>query len=142
VFEILTVNAAMRRVLLDGGGEAAIMQAAKEAGLRTLRADGITRALRGLTTFEEVLRVTHADTESMLRCGHCERRVAADMVACPWCAHDLDTGRCQSCHKALQPEWRVCPYCRETTMAGRRAATPEEYVPRRAHSGDHPGSGD
>jgi type IV pilus assembly protein PilB len=136
VFEILTVNAAMRRVLLDGGGEAAIMQAAKEAGLRTLRADGITRALRGLTTFEEVLRVTHADTESMLRCGHCERRVAADMVACPWCAHDLDTGRCQSCHKALQPEWRVCPYCRETTMAGRRAATPEEYVPRRAQSAE------
>jgi type IV pilus assembly protein PilB len=138
VFEILTVNAAMRRVLLEGGGEAAIMQAAKEAGLRTLRADGIVRAMRGLTTFEEVLRVTHADTESMLRCGHCERRVAADMVACPWCAHDLDTGRCQNCHKALQPEWHVCPYCRETTHFGRRpeAETGETYVPRRAQSGD------
>jgi RNA polymerase subunit RPABC4/transcription elongation factor Spt4 len=79
----------------------------------------------------------------MLRCGNCERRVAADMVACPWCAHDLDTGRCQSCHKALQREWHVCPYCRERTLHGRRAAeTGEprigtgEYVPRRAHQED------
>jgi type IV pilus assembly protein PilB len=136
VFEILTVNAVMRRVLLEGGGEAAITQAAKEAGLRTLRMDGITRAMRGLTTFEEVLRVTHADTESMLRCGHCERRVSVDMVACPWCAHDLDTGRCHNCHKALQPEWHVCPYCRETTQFGKRATGGGEYVPRRADPDD------
>ncbi|MCW2610701.1 MAG: type secretion system protein [Cryptosporangiaceae bacterium] len=136
VFEILTVNADMRRVLLDGGGEIAISQAAKEGGLRTLRADGITRAMRGLTTFEEILRVTHADSESMLRCGNCERRVAADMVACPWCAHDLDTGTCHGCHKALRPEWHICPYCRETTPAGDRATVTGEYVPRRAHRGD------
>jgi RNA polymerase subunit RPABC4/transcription elongation factor Spt4 len=129
VFEILTVDTAMRRVLLEAGGEVAISQAAKEAGLRTLRADGIVRAMRGLTTFEEVLRVTHADTDSILRCGHCERRVAADMVVCPWCTHDLDTGRCQNCQKPVQPEWHVCPYCRETTPAGRRPAG--EYVPRR-----------
>jgi hypothetical protein len=127
------VDAKMRRVLLEGATEVAISQAAKEAGLRTLRADGIARAMRGLTTFEEVLRVTHADTDSILRCGHCERRVAADMLVCPWCAHELDTGRCKACQKPLQPEWHVCPYCREPTRIGRRAAG--EYVPRRAQPG-------
>jgi type IV pilus assembly protein PilB len=115
VFEILPVDATMRRVLLEGASEAAVSQAAREAGMRTLRADGIARAMRGVTTFEEVLRVTHADTDSILRCDHCERRVSADMVVCPWCAHDLDTGRCRSCQKPLQPEWQVCPYCREPT---------------------------
>jgi type IV pilus assembly protein PilB len=115
IFEMLPVTSAMRRVLLDGASEVGISQAAKEAGTRTLRADGIARAMRGLTTFEEVLRVTHADAESVLRCDHCERRVAADMMVCPWCAIAIDNGRCQSCQKPVQPEWNVCPYCKTET---------------------------
>jgi type IV pilus assembly protein PilB len=132
VFEILPVDAVMRRVLLEGASEAAVTQAAREAGLRTLRADGIARAMRGLTTFEEVLRVTHADTDSILRCERCERRVAADMLVCPWCAAELDTGRCRSCQKPVQPEWHVCPYCREPTAHGRREAERSTYIGRRS----------
>jgi RNA polymerase subunit RPABC4/transcription elongation factor Spt4 len=88
--------------------------------------------MRGLTTFEEVLRVTHADTDSILRCERCERRVAADMLVCPWCAAELDTGRCRSCQKPVQPEWHVCPYCREPTAHGRREAERSTYIGRRS----------
>ena len=34
------------------------------------------------------------------------------MVACPWCATNLDRGHCASCGKNLDPQWRVCPWCR------------------------------
>lgn len=115
VFELLPIDAKLRAVLLSGAGEGALEAAARESGLRTLRQDGITRAMRGLTTFEEALRVTHADGDTVLRCPGCARRVGEDMVACPFCATDLETGRCSSCRKAVEPEWAVCPYCREPT---------------------------
>jgi type IV pilus assembly protein PilB len=122
IFELLPVTSAMRRVLLEGASEVGISQAAKDVGSRTLRADGIARAMRGLTTFEEVLRVTHADAESVLRCDHCQRRVAADMMVCPWCAIEIDNGRCQACEKPLQPEWNVCPYCKAEPVRHHRGA--------------------
>jgi len=119
VFELLPIDATMRTVLLSGGGEAALLAAARVSGVRTLRADAIARASRGVTTFEEAMRVTHADSETVLRCSSCARRVGTEMVACPWCATDLETGRCRSCLKTVEPEWTVCPYCREPAARGR-----------------------
>ena len=38
-----------------------IRDAARRAGMRTLREDGCTKALTGITTIEEVLRVTQLE---------------------------------------------------------------------------------
>ena len=38
-----------------------VKKAARQAGMRTLREDGWTKVLDGITTVDEVLRVTKAD---------------------------------------------------------------------------------
>ena len=46
-------------------GEFKIKEAARSEGMRTMREDGLTKALEGLTSLEEVLRVTAPDSESV-----------------------------------------------------------------------------
>jgi type IV pilus assembly protein PilB len=120
VYEVLTVDAPMRQVLMKDPTEAAISAQARAAGMVTLRAAAILKALRGQTTFEEAIRVTHADHAGGKACPVCERPVASDMVVCPWCAATLDRGHCQNCARNLDPDWRICPWCR--TPAARQQA--------------------
>ena len=122
VYEVLTVDAAMRQVLMHSATEAALGAQARAAGVLTLRAAAIEKARRGETTFEEAIRVTHTDQSSGGACPACERPVEPDMIACPWCATGLDTGRCHSCARPLDSDWRICPWCR--TPAGRAQPAP------------------
>jgi type IV pilus assembly protein PilB len=112
VFEVLPVTAAMRAVLLSSPNEGAIAAAAAADGMQTLRASAIGKAHAGLTTYEEVLRVTHVDSTGALHCSACGGALASDMVACPWCAAAIDRGNCSDCDRPLEAEWRVCPWCR------------------------------
>ncbi|MGF1648408.1 MAG: ATPase, T2SS/T4P/T4SS family, partial [Kineosporiaceae bacterium] len=112
VYEVLEVDAAMRRVLVKDPSEAAILAQAKEAGMRNLRASALLKALDGRTTFDEVLRVTTADRGHGRHCPACSRPVEASMTACPWCATHLETAACQGCGKRLDEAWRICPWCR------------------------------
>jgi type IV pilus assembly protein PilB len=57
VYEVLLVDAAMRRVLVRDASEAAVGAMAEQQGMVTLRAAAIAKARRGETTFEEALRV-------------------------------------------------------------------------------------
>ncbi|MCP4589430.1 MAG: Flp pilus assembly complex ATPase component [bacterium] len=69
IFELLSVNDAIRGLILRRSEAAAIKAAAIEAGMATLRQDALGRLLIGegagdltvRTTVEEVLRVTHED---------------------------------------------------------------------------------
>ncbi len=112
IFEMLPVTESLREVLHETPTEAAVTAAARAAGLRTLRSEAVARAMAGRTTFEEALRVTHADADVGIRCPSCTRGIALEMVACPWCGTALDTGKCVACDRMLQPEWRICPWCR------------------------------
>ena len=58
IFEVLPATAAVRDTVLKNPTEAAIADAAAANGLLSLRNAGLTKAWRGETTFEEVLRVT------------------------------------------------------------------------------------
>jgi type IV pilus assembly protein PilB len=121
IFELLPITEALRTVLHESPTEAAVGAAARQAGVRTLRSAALARAMKGETTFEEALRVTHSDTDGGARCPDCTRVTGPGMVVCPWCACDLETGRCAGCERVLQPEWRVCPWCR--TVAGAAGST-------------------
>ncbi|MFC5380659.1 ATPase, T2SS/T4P/T4SS family [Aquipuribacter nitratireducens] len=115
VYEVLTVDADMRRILVRDPSEEAVLAQARAAGMSTLRASAIRKALDGRTTFEEVLRVTTADAGSAghdVACAACARPVDKDMLACPWCAADLTASRCGGCSKELDDHWVVCPWCR------------------------------
>ncbi|MDP9239187.1 MAG: Flp pilus assembly complex ATPase component TadA [Actinomycetota bacterium] len=117
IFELLPVTEALRAVLHESPTEAAVGAAARESGVRTLRTAAVACAMKGVTTFEEALRVTHADTDVGLRCPGCTRVVSPGMVACPWCSCDLESGRCAGCERMLQPEWPLCPWCRTVARA-------------------------
>ena len=112
IFEVLPVTASLRTVLLRTPTEAAVGAAARAAGMTTLRAAGLARARRGETTFEEVLRVTQVDVADGRRCTVCDRGLADDMIACPWCATVVDRGHCASCARPLETGWKICPWCR------------------------------
>jgi type IV pilus assembly protein PilB len=113
VYEMLPVTAMLRSVLLAGGDEHAVAAAARAAGMVSLRDNGLLKAHRGETTYEEVLRVTTVDThtEETSRCEGCSRSVAPDMLCCPWCSTPIHGSRCRSCSRQLESDWRSCPWC-------------------------------
>lgn len=57
-FEILEVTDKIKRLILDKADATAIKKAALEEGMSTLRENAIRKLGAGITTFEEVLRVT------------------------------------------------------------------------------------
>jgi type IV pilus assembly protein PilB len=118
VYEVLEVDAAMRRVLVKDPSEGAIDAQAKEAGMRNLRASALLKAYDGRTTLEEVLRVTTADKAHGRHCPACSRPVDPSMVACPWCAVHLEDARCHGCGKRLDEAWAICPWCRRPVDRG------------------------
>jgi type II secretory ATPase GspE/PulE/Tfp pilus assembly ATPase PilB-like protein len=61
VFEVMDLNRALRRMVLDGSNEDQMKQQAVADGLATLRKSGIRKILDGVTTIEEVRQVTLAD---------------------------------------------------------------------------------
>ena len=65
IYEILIVSEAIRPLVLSRAAASTIAQRAIEHGMRTLRMDGWNKVKAGLTTIEEVLRVTQ--TEEHLR---------------------------------------------------------------------------
>jgi len=61
IYEIMTLTEEIRELALRQASTDQIKQAALKSGMRTLRHDGLVKALRGITTIEEVLRVTNLD---------------------------------------------------------------------------------
>lgn len=61
IAEVLQVSPKIRELILGGSQEQFIKHQARLDGMKTLREDGITSALAGYTTIEEVLRVTAPD---------------------------------------------------------------------------------
>ena len=64
IFELLALDDEIRELVLADARAHTIKQAALKKGMRTLREDGLSKVSRGVTTTEEVLRVTQDDTDS------------------------------------------------------------------------------
>ncbi|MBI5399178.1 type II/IV secretion system protein [Candidatus Saganbacteria bacterium] len=62
IYEILTITNEIRDLAVKKISDVQIKDAAIKSGMKTLREDGIAKALEGKTTIEEVLRVTQLDT--------------------------------------------------------------------------------
>jgi type IV pilus assembly protein PilB len=111
VYEVLEVDDDMRQVLMASATESAVGAQARAVGMQTLRASALLKARRGETTFEEAVRVTHADSSAGHVCPGCARGVEKGMVRCPWCGTGLATDRCPHCERRTEPDWKVCPWC-------------------------------
>jgi CheY-like chemotaxis protein len=120
IFELLPVTAPLRAVLMANPTEGAIRDGALKSGMQTLRASAIAKAHAGLTTYEEILRVTQVDATEGDHCSACGGTVADGMIACPWCAAAIADDRCTNCSGQLDAAWKVCPWCRQA-IPGRAA---------------------
>jgi len=58
IFEMLVVNNPIRQLILRRASATEILETAQQAGMRTMRDDGLLKVASGVTTMEEVLRVT------------------------------------------------------------------------------------
>ena len=61
IYEVMIVNEEIRELILQHAPSTKIKQAAFKNGMRSLRQDALARAKQGLTSIEEVFRVTNAD---------------------------------------------------------------------------------
>jgi general secretion pathway protein E len=61
IFEVLPVNDAIRELIMKRATANEIKEKAIALGMRTLREDGIEKVKNGITTIDEVLRVTQAE---------------------------------------------------------------------------------
>jgi general secretion pathway protein E len=60
IYELVTVDQEMRRMIHDGAGEHELEKYARQNS-PSIRREGLNKVLNGITTLEEVLRVTRAD---------------------------------------------------------------------------------
>ena len=63
IFEMLVINDKIRELIFESVPAHVIREKAREFGMKTLREDGIKKVLGGMTTIEEVMRVTQADQD-------------------------------------------------------------------------------
>jgi len=61
LYEVMTVSEGIRELILRGANANELKRAAVEEGMITLRRSGIEKIKKGITTLEEVVRVTFAD---------------------------------------------------------------------------------
>jgi general secretion pathway protein E len=61
IYELLVVDDTVRALVVEGKATGVVRKAAIANGLKTLRDDGIRKALEGITSLEEVRRVTQED---------------------------------------------------------------------------------
>jgi general secretion pathway protein E/type IV pilus assembly protein PilB len=63
IFEIFLVNDEIQRMIFEKVPSSELRIRAREMGMRTLREDGLRKVAAGVTTLEEVMRVTMGDQE-------------------------------------------------------------------------------
>jgi len=61
IFEILVIGKEIRALIGSGASEDEIMQAARAKGTKTLFEDGLLKVMMGITTYEEIIRVTEEE---------------------------------------------------------------------------------
>src|SRR5438445_1434264 len=64
LFEMMKLNAAIREMTFNREATQAIRRQARLLGMRTLLEDGVNKALRGITTLEEVLSICHHEVST------------------------------------------------------------------------------
>ena len=113
--ELMSTDGTVGEQLVAGANTAALRQAALTTGMRSLREDALLKARQGVTSLEEVLRVTPHDIAAEGSCPTCGQLVEHDYDYCPWCTADLRAATCQNCGRELHYGWRTCPRCATPT---------------------------
>ncbi|MDB5349447.1 MAG: hypothetical protein JWN86_694 [Planctomycetota bacterium] len=62
IYELMAMTNTIREMTFKGEPTQVIRKAARKQGMRTLFEDGMIKAMKGLTSMDEVLRITHQDS--------------------------------------------------------------------------------
>jgi type IV pilus assembly protein PilB len=60
---VLPLREDLKELILEGGSAGELKRAARQSGMKTLRQSGLHKIREGVTTAEEVMRVTAADDD-------------------------------------------------------------------------------
>jgi type IV pilus assembly protein PilB len=63
IYEIFVINEDVQKLIYERVSAHVLRKAARELGMRTLREDGVRKAVAGLTTPDEVMKTTVADVD-------------------------------------------------------------------------------
>jgi type II secretory ATPase GspE/PulE/Tfp pilus assembly ATPase PilB-like protein len=58
VYELMEVSPTIARLIMKRASSQDLLEAAMSEGMTTMRQDGVAKAMRGLTTLEEVVQLT------------------------------------------------------------------------------------
>ncbi|KWT85076.1 ATPase, T2SS/T4P/T4SS family [Candidatus Magnetominusculus xianensis] len=113
IYEIIPVNQTIRKLIFEEAGENDISRAAFDAGMHSITEDGLRKTMEGITTIEEVMRVTsNISSREMVICKNCTLPLSSDYVFCPFCGHSLKH-KCPKCLNPRNHDWKFCPFCNE-----------------------------
>jgi len=111
VFEVLTVNSAVRDLVANDSTEGTILKAAQESGMGCMSEDGSEKVNRGVTACDELLRVIYLrDDEILFPCKNCGEFIRQDSTNCPFCGYAV-INKCPHCGGWRELKWKYCPYC-------------------------------
>ncbi|MFH1996527.1 MAG: ATPase, T2SS/T4P/T4SS family [Candidatus Omnitrophota bacterium] len=112
IFEIFKAEQAVMSQLTGRIAESTLTNIARMSGMKSLKEDGVEKVFRGVTAFEEVLRVTYEQEEQVTNCPQCGKLIDSRFSVCPFCEQSLGARECAQCGEKLDPMWIICPYCK------------------------------
>ncbi|MBI5556268.1 MAG: Flp pilus assembly complex ATPase component TadA [Deltaproteobacteria bacterium] len=110
IFEIFSMNDEFRHVISSSYREAELVKMARAGGMATLLENGLTKANRGETALDEILRVLGSQSRYEKQCENCGKLIDVNFLYCPFCAA-MKQDYCLSCRVPLEKEWDSCPFC-------------------------------
>ena len=122
VFEMFIPTERLRRAIAKGANKQQLQRLAVEGGMKTLFETGIEKVMQGMTSVEELLRVTSPKPKEVKKAPMTPVAVPKPAVApappkvkaaAPPAAPNAEptTSVCPQCSATLQPAWLICPMC-------------------------------
>ncbi|EKE04153.1 MAG: hypothetical protein ACD_20C00100G0002 [uncultured bacterium] len=109
-YEVMKVNDEIKDLIAKGANTSIIKFAAQQSGMKSLMEYSLELAREGVTTLEEVVRVTLSSDGMSSVCPGCGRPVGDEFYKCPFCQYELKTV-CPRCKVITQEGWISCAKC-------------------------------
>ncbi|MFH1856052.1 MAG: ATPase, T2SS/T4P/T4SS family [Candidatus Omnitrophota bacterium] len=112
IFEILKMDRKIAGQIDANLTSETMYNISRFSGMKTLMENGLDLVFNGITSVEEILKVTYAEKEKFYLCPNCRRQIEENFAACPYCGKELEQSICGVCGKPQSIEWQICPYCK------------------------------
>ncbi len=110
VYEVMKINDEIRDLIAKGANTSILRYTAQLSGMKTLVEYALDVASEGLTTLDEVIRVTFTGEGSSMICPGCSKPVGEEYYKCPFCQYEIKK-TCNRCGVIIQNGWVSCAKC-------------------------------